>query len=85
MERDPYPHDVLHLRVQGKYGDNAPPNLMVSEIAREWNSTWAYPHLRVDRNEEFFEAAVERLGPRSPSGRVTGRTGGRTAWARGPA
>ncbi len=66
VERDPYPHDVLHLRVQGKYGDNAPPNLAVSEIAREWNSTWAYPHLRVDRNEGFFEAAVERLGSAIP-------------------
>lgn len=66
VERDPYPHDVLHLRVQGKYGDNAPPNLAVSEIAREWNSTWAYPRLRVDRNEDFFEAAVERLGPAIP-------------------
>lgn len=66
VERDPYPHDVLHLRVQGKYGDNAPPNLVVPEIAREWNSTWAYPHLRVDRNEGFYEAAVERLGPAIP-------------------
>lgn len=66
VERDPYPHDVLHLRVQGKYGDNAPPSLMVSEIAREWNSTWAYPHLRVDRNEDFFETAVSRLGPAIP-------------------
>jgi hypothetical protein len=61
VERDPYPHDVLHLRVQGKYGDNAPPSLAVSEIAREWNSTWAYPHLRVDLNEGFFETAVGGL------------------------
>jgi glycosyl hydrolase family 38 len=66
VKRDPYPHDVLHLRVQGRYGDNAPPSLMVSEIAREWNSEWAYPHLRVDLNERFFEAAVERLGPAIP-------------------
>jgi hypothetical protein len=66
VERDPYPHDVLHLRVQGKYGDNAPPSLAVSEIAREWNSTWAYPHLRVDLNEGFFETAVERLGSAIP-------------------
>ena len=66
VERDPYPHDILHLRVQGKYGDNAPPNLAVSEIAREWNAAWAYPHLRVDRNETFFEAAVERLGSTIP-------------------
>lgn len=62
VEKAPYPHDILHLRVQGKYGDNAPPNLVISEIAREWNATWAYPRLRVDRNEEFFEGAEQRLG-----------------------
>ncbi|HUB69743.1 MAG TPA: hypothetical protein VL984_04935, partial [Acidimicrobiales bacterium] len=61
VERDPYPHDILHLRVQGKYGDNAPPNIAVAEIAREWNKRWAYPHLRLDRNEEFAVLATERL------------------------
>ena len=66
VSRPPYPHDILHLRVQGKYGDNAPPNLTVSEVAREWNSKWAYPHLRVDRNEDFFAGAEERLGTTIP-------------------
>lgn len=64
--RDPYPHDILHLRVQGRYGDNAPPNLAVSEIARDWDATWAYPRLRVDRNEEFYARAVQRLGGSIP-------------------
>jgi hypothetical protein len=66
VSRPPYPHDILHLRVQGKYGDNAPPNLTVSEVAREWNSTWAFPHLRVERNEDFFARAEERLGTTIP-------------------
>ena len=66
VEREPYPHDILHLRVQGKYGDNAPPNLAVSEIARQWNTTWAYPHLRVDRNEDFFQSAERKLGAAIP-------------------
>ena len=66
VSRPPYPHDILHLRVQGKYGDNAPPNLTVSEVAREWNSKWAFPHLRVDRNEDFFARAEERLGTTIP-------------------
>ncbi len=64
--RDPYPHDILHLRVQGRYGDNAPPNVAISEIAREWDATWAYPRLRLDRNEEFYARAVERLGGSIP-------------------
>lgn len=67
VNRSPYPHDVLHLRVQGRYGDNAPPNLAVAALARDWNEAWAYPRLRVARNEDFFEAAVERLGDAIPS------------------
>jgi hypothetical protein len=65
--RSPYPHDILHLRVQGKYGDNAPPNLAVAALARDWNSAWAYPHLQVARNEDFFEAALDRLGDSIPT------------------
>jgi hypothetical protein len=67
VKRDPYPHDLLHLRVQGRYGDNAPPSLAVAEVARDWNSRWAYPHLRVDLNEGFMRRAEERLGESLPS------------------
>jgi hypothetical protein len=67
VKRDPYPHDLLHLRVQGRYGDNAPPTLAVSEVARDWNARWAYPHLRVDLNEGFLRTAEEKLGPSLPS------------------
>ena len=67
VRREPYPHDILHLRVQGHYGDNAPPNVAVSALARDWGSRWSYPRLRVARNEEFFEAASERLGDSIPS------------------
>jgi len=67
VERGPYPHDILHLRVQGHYGDNAPPNLAVAELVSKWNSNWAYPRLRMARNEDFFEAALERLGDSIPT------------------
>lgn len=67
IKREPYPHDLLHLRVQGRYGDNAPPNVAVSEVTRDWNSRWAYPHLRVDLNESFMRAAEKRLGNSIPS------------------
>jgi Glycosyl hydrolases family 38 N-terminal domain len=67
VKREPYPHDLLHLRVQGMYGDNAPPSIAVPEVARDWNSRWAYPHLRVDLNEGFLRRAEERLGESLPS------------------
>jgi hypothetical protein len=57
----PYPHDVLHLRVQGVFSDNASPSIVPAEIVREWNEKWAYPQLRLATNSEFFTAAEERL------------------------
>ena len=43
--RRPYPHDLLHLRVQGSLADNAPPSLVPAEVVRAWNERWAYPRL----------------------------------------
>jgi len=58
----PYPHDVLHLRVQGVFADNAAPSITPAEIVREWNEKWAYSRLRMATNSEFFAAAEGRLG-----------------------
>jgi hypothetical protein len=58
----PYPHDVLHLRVQGAFADNAAPSIVPAAIVREWNEKWAYPRLRLATNGEFFSTAEERLG-----------------------
>ncbi|AXK32740.1 alpha-mannosidase [Streptomyces armeniacus] len=62
IKREPYPWDVLHLRVQGKFGDNAPPRQVIADTVRRWNETWAYPQLRLSRNEDFFTDAEARLG-----------------------
>ncbi|MFE6404943.1 glycoside hydrolase family 38 N-terminal domain-containing protein [Streptomyces alboflavus] len=62
IKREPYPWDVLHLRVQGKFGDNAPPRRVIADTVRRWNETWAYPRLRLSRNEDFFLDAEARLG-----------------------
>ncbi|MDG4861710.1 glycoside hydrolase family 38 C-terminal domain-containing protein, partial [Streptomyces sp. T-3] len=64
VKREPYPWDVLHLRVQGKFGDNAPPRRIIADTVRRWNETWAYPRLRLSRNEDFFTDAEARLGGR---------------------
>ncbi|ONK09903.1 glycoside hydrolase family 38 C-terminal domain-containing protein [Streptomyces sp. MP131-18] len=64
ISREPYPWDVLHLRVQGKFGDNAPPRRIIADTVRRWNETWAYPQLRLSRNEDFFTDAEARLGDR---------------------
>ncbi|MBP0457804.1 glycoside hydrolase family 38 C-terminal domain-containing protein [Streptomyces montanisoli] len=63
-EADPYPWDVLHLRVLGTFADNGPPRLVAAETVRRWNETWAYPQLRISRHEDFFADAEQRLGDR---------------------
>ncbi|WP_367123874.1 alpha-mannosidase [Streptomyces phytohabitans] len=61
---DPYPWDVLHLRVLGKFADNGPPRRVISDTVRRWNEQWAYPRLRASRNEDFFADAERRVGDR---------------------
>ncbi len=64
VTKQPYPHDILHLRVQSVIADNAAPSLAPAAIAREWNGRWAYPRLRIATNREFFAAVEERLSDR---------------------
>lgn len=59
---DPYPWDVLHLRVLGKFADNGPPRRIIADTVRRWNEEWAFPALRTSRNEDFFTDAEARLG-----------------------
>jgi hypothetical protein len=56
LERAPYPHSVLHLRVQGATADNAAPSIVPATIARSWNEQFAYPELLLATNRDFFEA-----------------------------
>jgi hypothetical protein len=62
----PYPFDLLHLRVQGADADNAGPSIVPAAIIREWNATWAYPRLRMAANTEFFTAAQDAYRDRIP-------------------
>jgi Glycosyl hydrolases family 38 N-terminal domain/Glycosyl hydrolases family 38 C-terminal domain len=58
----PYPHDLLHLRVQGGPADNAGPSIIPATVIRRWNEAWAYPRLRSATNTDFFTAAERDLG-----------------------
>lgn len=67
IDRAPYRGDLLHFRVQGRLGDNAPPRRVVSDIVQQWNERWAFPQLRLSRNEDFFEEAERRYGDDIPT------------------
>ena len=62
IHRKPYPWDILHLRIQGQFADNAPPRYIMAETVKRWNESWAYPKLRLSTNKDFFEDAEQRLG-----------------------
>jgi hypothetical protein len=62
VDRPPYPHDLLHLRVIGRLADNAAPRVVTAEIVRDWNARWTWPRLRLSRNADFFEEAGARYG-----------------------
>jgi hypothetical protein len=75
ITRPPYPHDLLHLRVQGGNADNAGPSIVPPSIVREWNAQYAFPRLRMATNAEFFAAAEASFGDRIPE-----HTGDWTDW-----
>jgi hypothetical protein len=67
LTRTPQRHELLHLRVQSAFADNASPGLVPASVVRAWNETWAWPKLRSATNRDFFEAAEERLGDELPT------------------
>jgi Glycosyl hydrolases family 38 N-terminal domain len=72
LARSPYPHSVLHLRVQGATADNAAPSIVPARIARGWNEQFAYPELFLATNRDFFEAL--------PAGELETFTGDWSDW-----
>jgi hypothetical protein len=67
LTKKPYPHDVLHMRIQGAFADNASPSLVPSEITRIWNEEWEFPRLRLSLDRDFFEDVEQRLGDNLPT------------------
>jgi len=53
MQQRNTPFSVMRYIHNG--ADNYPPDMKISEIAREWNNKWAYPRLIVGTNTMFFK------------------------------
>lgn len=62
LTRTPYGYSVLSMRLQGKFGDNASPSLLPSEIIRRWNEEWVYPKLQTSVNHRFFAEIESTIG-----------------------
>jgi hypothetical protein len=66
FEDEGYPYDALALRLTGYPGDNTPPNMEISNIARKWNENFEYPKVIVSIASEFFEYMEEKYGRQFP-------------------
>ena len=62
VTKKPYQHDILALRVQNGFADNAPPTMVLPETVQAWNAEFEYPKLRISTNREFFQDIEQRIG-----------------------
>jgi alpha-mannosidase len=62
LEERGYPYDLVSYTVRGGHRDNAPVSMNCAQIAREWNSRWAYPRLINANNQDFLPEFERRYG-----------------------
>jgi len=55
LEKSPYPHRAIEVRIPGEAHDNAPPGRWISDFVRDWNERWEYPRLRFVTPRAWFE------------------------------
>lgn len=66
LEEIKFPYDISYMRWSG-HGDNAIPEIEVSEFVKEWNETYAWPHFIVSGTSEAFSAFEKKFGDKLPS------------------
>ncbi len=54
LESESYPYDEIILRTLGDITDDGPVPELLSGVVRDWNETWAYPHIKIGTPAEFF-------------------------------
>jgi hypothetical protein len=60
-----YTYDIAHVRWSG-HGDNAVPDLEISEAVKDWNSKYAWPKFVISSASEAFQALEKRYGSQLP-------------------
>lgn len=60
-----YTYDIAHVRWSG-HGDNAVPDLEISEAVKEWNSQYAWPKFVISSASEAFQALEKKYGDKLP-------------------
>lgn len=60
-----YPYNMIHLR--DTHGDNSGPLIELAEVARKWNSRYAYPKFILATTSEMFHEFERRYGEEVPA------------------
>ena len=65
LEANSYPYDITYLR-WNVHGDNGSPDEHLSDIVRDWNNHYVYPHLIISTASEAFREFEQRYGNQLP-------------------
>ena len=71
-ERADYPYDAVY--VNGAVSDNQPLNVKLAEVAKQWNARYAFPHIILCTNAEFFQYIEQNFADKLPVFRGSGGT-----------
>jgi len=61
-----YPYDISYIRWSG-HGDNAVPEIEVSDFIKEWNTKYSWPRFIISSTSTAFRAFEDKFGSRLPS------------------
>jgi hypothetical protein len=65
LKKIKYPYEISYLRWSG-HGDNAVPDLEISEFVKEWNQKYVWPHFIISSTSKAFSAFEKAYGDRLP-------------------
>ncbi len=60
-----YPYDISYIRWSG-HGDNAVPEIEISDFVKEWNEQHVWPHFIISSTSRAFSAFEKAYGDRLP-------------------
>jgi hypothetical protein len=65
LETNSYPYDITYLR-WNVHGDNGSPDEHLSDVVRDWNNRYVYPHLVISTTAQAFRQFDQRYGDKLP-------------------
>ena len=65
LETNAYPYAITYLR-WNVHGDNGSPDEQLSDVVRDWNARYVYPHLVISTTATAFREFDQRYGSKLP-------------------